>query len=118
VAGHFEGLVAEYSMNRMADVMPYVVGRRAAAPDGATALFQITGPSGLSMPIGVTGGRASRLDSKPDEPTVTLEMDSESFLRLCCGRVDPDEILKSDDVRIAGNIRLGEAIVRQMNYMP
>ena len=116
--GHFEGPVAEYSMNRMADVMPYVVGRRAAAPDGATVLFQIAGPSGLSMPIGVADGRASRLDSEPDEPTVTLGMDSEIFLRLCCGRVDPDEVLKSDDVKIAGNIRLGEAIVRQMNYMP
>jgi len=118
VAGHFEGPVAEYSMNRMADVMPYVVGRRASAPDGATARFQITGPSGLTMSIGVTDGRASRLESDPDEPTVTLGMGSETFLRLCCGRMSPDEVLKSDDLSIAGNLRLGEAIVRQMNYMP
>ena len=118
VAGNFEGPVAQNSMNRMAGVMPYVVGRKASAPDGTTALFQITGPSGLTMSIGVTGGRASRLDSTPDKPTVTLEMDSETFLRLCAGRVDPDDALKSDDVKIAGNLRLGEAIVGQMSFVP
>ena len=117
-AGHFEGLVAEYSMNRMADVMPYVVGRRASAPDGTAASFQITGLSGLTMSIGVTDGRASRLGSEPDEPTVTLVMESEVFLRLCCGRIDPEEALNAGAVKIAGNLRLGEAIVQQMNYMP
>lgn len=118
VPGHFEGPVAEYSMNRMADVMPYVVGRRAGAPDGTTVLFNIAGPSGLTMPIGVIDGRASRLDSEPDDPTVILAMDSPTFLRLCCGRVDPGEVLKSDGVKVTGNLELGETICRQMNYMP
>ena len=117
VSGNFEGPVAENSMNRMTGVIPFVVGRKASAPDGTTAVFQITGPSGLTLPIGVSDGRASRLDSAPDESTVTLEMTSETFLRLCAGRVDPDEALKSD-VKIAGNLRLGEAIVGQMTFVP
>lgn len=116
--GHFQGQAAEYSMNRMADVMPYIVGRRASAPDGSTVLFNITGPCGLTMLIGVTDGRASRLDSQPTQPTVTLNMDSTTFLRLCCGRADPGDALNSGGVEVAGDDSLGETIVRQMNYMP
>ncbi|HBD85311.1 MAG TPA: hypothetical protein DC056_14995 [Dehalococcoidia bacterium] len=58
------------------------------------------------------------MGSEPDEPTVTLVMESEVFLRLCCGRIDPEEALNAGAVKIAGNLRLGEAIVQQMNYMP
>jgi uncharacterized protein (TIGR03083 family) len=118
VPGHFDGPVAEYAMERMIEVMPFVVGRRAGAPDGASVVFRISAPFALDFTITVFDGRASRVPDEPEHPTVTLSMSSVNFLRLCAGRVDPDVALNAGLVRMSGFFGLGDAIVRQMSYIP
>lgn len=115
--GHMEGPVAQHSIERTALAMPYVVARRASAPDGATAVFRVTGAAGQTISVGVQERRGSRLEQEPTTPTVTLTMDSETFVCLGCGRWDPVEALAQGKVAIAGDKALGEAIVGGMNFM-
>jgi uncharacterized protein (TIGR03083 family) len=115
--GHLKGPVAEHAVGRLAMAMPFVVGKKAQAPNGTTVTFEITGPAGRTLPIGVEGGRAKALDASPATPAVRLTMNVETFNCLGCGRWAPDQVLQAGKVRIAGNRVLGETIVRQMNFM-
>ena len=115
--GGLDGPVAEHAMSRIVLAMPYVVGKKAAAPEGASVVFEVTGPTTLTLPIGVERGRARPLDAAPDSPTVRLRTDFETFACLACGRWDPEDVLASGGVAIEGDRALGETVVRQMNFM-
>lgn len=115
--GHLEGPVVEHSVGRIAMAMPFVVGKKAQTPDGSTVVFEVTGPAGCPLAIGVEGGRARPLAAPPATPTVCLTMDVETFNCLGCGRWDSEEVLRSGKVQIDGDRALGETIVRQMNFM-
>ena len=116
-SGHLEGPVAQHSIARAAQAMPFVVGKKAGAADGTTVVFDVTGPAGLSLAIGVDGSRANPLEVIPAEPDVHLSMDAETFACLGCGRWDPSDVLNSGKVTLSGDRTLGETIVRQMNFM-
>ena len=116
--GGMDSAAAAHALGRIIRAMPYVAARRAQAPDGATAVFDITGPAGRVMPIGVDGGRGRELPQAPDNPTVRITLDAETFGCLGCGRWDPDAALRAGKVAIEGDVSLGESIVRQMNIMP
>ena len=115
--GHLEGPVVVHSMDRMVRAMPFVVGKKAAASDGTTVVFEITGPAGRTLSIGVEGGRATFLDTPPASPNVRLTMDVETFTCLGNGRWEGSPALASNKVRIDGDRALGEAIVTRMNFM-
>jgi hypothetical protein len=97
--------------------MPYVVGKKAAAPDGATVVFELDGPLARSIPIGVEGGRARLLDHAPPSPTTRIATDTETFARLACGRLDPGEELAGGRVRVDGDDALGRRVVERMNFL-
>ena len=84
--GHLDGPVVVHSMNRMVRAMPFVVGKKAAASEGSTIVFEITGPAGRTVAISVQNGRANFLDSTPAAPDVRLTMDVETFTCLGNGR--------------------------------
>jgi uncharacterized protein (TIGR03083 family) len=115
--GHLAGPVAEHSVGRIALALPFVVGKKAQAPNGATVVFAVTGSAGRTLPIGMEGGRAKVLDTPPATPTVCLTMDVETLNCLGCGRWDPNTTLAAGKVHIVGDRALGETIVRQMNFM-
>ena len=115
--GGLDGPVAEHAMSRIVLALPYVVGKKAQTPDGSSVVFEVSGPTPLTLPIGVERGRARPLDATPDSPTVTLRTDFEAFACLACGRWDPEEVLESGGVAFEGDRALGEAVVRQMNFM-
>ncbi len=121
--GHYDSPAAAHALNRVIRAMPFVAARRAQAPDGATVALNISGPAGRVIAIGVAvtpdGSRRGReLDHAPDNPTVSISLDAETFGCIGCGRWDPDEALQSGKVSIVGDTTLGESIVRQMNIMP
>ncbi len=115
--GDMEGPVAEHAVGRCAMAMPFVVGRKAQAPDGATVVFEVTGGAGRTLAIGVNEKRGNVLDVTPSSPTVRVTMDVETFTCLGCGRWEPKQTLETGKVRIDGDQRLGETIVEQMNFM-
>jgi uncharacterized protein (TIGR03083 family) len=96
--------------------MPFVVGKKAAAPDGSTLVFSLTQPVPRAVGIEVVGGRA-RLCQPADAPDVRITMDSATFERLGSGRCDGDEAIRSGVVTIDGDLDLARRVVREMNYM-
>jgi uncharacterized protein (TIGR03083 family) len=116
--GHFAGPVAEHALELVARAMPGVVGRKVRPAPGTTVVFEVTGPLGRTLAIGMAGERATPLDQPPAVPSVRLTMDVETFVCLGCGRWAPGPVLASGTVQIAGDRALAERIVAQMNFMP
>jgi hypothetical protein len=101
----------------MLDVLPYVIGKKVGAPEGSTVVLTLSGPIATATAVGVTDGRARPLDPVPEIPTVSIALASDTYGRLACGRLDPDEAVVTGVVAIEGDIDLGGALVRQLNYM-
>jgi uncharacterized protein (TIGR03083 family) len=98
-------------------VMPMVVGKRAACPDGTVVRFAITGPPGdaRSFDIGVEGGRA-RPVADDAAPTIVLEMSSLDFARLCCGRASAQDVEAAGGISEQGDAVLGHQVLGAMNF--
>ncbi len=105
------------ALRRLTSGMGFVVGRQVGPPEGTTVVFDIEGPLARELAIGVEGKRANVLDGAPASPTVRLRMPAEHFVRLACGREDPEAVLDAGDVGVEGDAELGRKIVRSMNFM-
>jgi uncharacterized protein (TIGR03083 family) len=115
--GDLDTPVAEHALGMMAAAMPFVVAKKAGAPEGSVVVFSLTGPLGRDVVVGVVDGRGRLLDEVPDDPTARLTMGTETFARLGCGRVGADEVLASGDVTLGGDTELAHAVARAMNYL-
>jgi uncharacterized protein (TIGR03083 family) len=115
--GDYDSDAAAAAFERIVTPMGFVVGKKAAAPEGATVVFVIEGPIGRTVAIGVEGGRANPLAEAPAEPTVRLTMSTDTFVRLGCGRIDPSAALSGGDVVVAGDDDLGRRVVESMNFL-
>ena len=130
--GHREGAVAELALSRIASAMGFVVAKKAGAPEGAAVRFLLVGSPRRSLDVVVHEGRGRVGELGPlvlvhneeegaDEsaalPTVALEMETELFWRLGCGRVSGDAALGADLVAVRGDVELGRSVVRHMAFM-
>ena len=115
--GGWDGQGARASLDRVAAVMPMIVGKRVKPADGTTVVFDVIGPAARTVVIEMAGGRAQVLDAAPAVPTVRIRLSGESFLRLAAGRGDVEVILGSGAVEITGDAGLGFTIARSMNFL-
>jgi uncharacterized protein (TIGR03083 family) len=115
--GDLDSAAAAQALGMMVGVLPYIVGKKAGAPDGSTVVLVLTGPLPRTAAVEVVGGRARPLADVPEAARVTLTLASDSFARLACGRADPAGELVLGTVGIDGDVELGGEIVRQLNYM-
>lgn len=115
--GHREGPVAEHALDRLASGLPFVVGKKAAAPDGTTVVFEVLGPSARKVAVAVEGGRARPVEPVPELPTAILTLDQDVFTRLTCGRADPAAVLAAGEVTLSGDTDLARRVVEAMNFM-
>ena len=114
--GNLSGPVAEHSFQRMANVMPYVFGKKVNAPEGSSVRFKIHGPHSFDIGVKVVEKRAVLVPELP-QATIKLEMGSEAFLCLACGRWDPDTAIADGRVVIKGEEYFCVLIVQKINYM-
>jgi uncharacterized protein (TIGR03083 family) len=114
--GHLEGPAVALSVGRVTKAMPMIVGKRAGAPDGSSVVFVVSGPEGGVVPVVVTG-RAAVAEVAPDDPTVELRLDVETYAMLGMGRLDPAAALADGRVTIEGDQELGRAVVTSMGFM-
>ncbi len=116
--GGRNGVGEAITLDRCARSMPFVVGKRVTPPDGTSVLFAVTGVMGRRVNVAVDQGRASLAPAEPDhDPSVTLSMDQEAFWRLGFGRVDPERVLATGEVRIEGDVGLGHRVLEAMAFM-
>ncbi len=116
-AGNLESPAAQLAMGRVFDAMPFVVGKKAGAPDGSTVAFELSGPVARTLVVGVAGGRAKILDEVPDGADTRIVTDTETLARLGVGRVDPAAALGDGRVRLEGDQELGRRIVDGKNFL-
>ncbi len=108
--GHSDGPAADEAVGYFTRFLPYIVGKRAAAPDGSRVVFRIGGRDPVA--VEVAGGRG-RITDELRDPTVSLAIPVPSFAALVGGRSD---VL--DDIGIDGDRELGRRVLDSMNLMP
>ena len=113
--GHETGPSAERAVAQIVGALPYLVGKRAAAADGAAVTVALTGPVCRTLHV-VVDGRARLVDELDRPATTTVSLSSGLFVRLAGGRVDPAAHLV--EVGITGDIELGRRVVENLNFTP
>lgn len=114
--GDLDSGPAQLSFERCVRNMPYIVGKKAGAPEGASVVFEVSGPMTETIQVTVVDGRAERVDSPPVDAT-TITADTETFIALGCGRWTAGEVTDSGKVSIAGDVALGERVLQNMGFM-
>jgi len=114
--GHRHGPPAAMAVDRLAAALPYVVARKAAAPEGSRVRFEVGGAISRRIEVAVRSGRGVVV-SPMAEPTCTLRLDAEAFWRLTCGRVPAAAALAEGLVQLSGDQRLASAVLGAMAFM-
>lgn len=114
--GHWQGPVAENSLVRLIGAFPFVVGKRAGAPDGTVVSLRLTDQIERRVVVAVAGGRAKVVtgDTGPPAATASLELPAEAFACLVLGRWDPEPTLERSDVHLAGDTDLARRIISSL----
>jgi uncharacterized protein (TIGR03083 family) len=108
--GHTDGPAADEAVGYFSRFLPYVVGKRAAAPEGSKAVFRVGGRDPVA--IQVTGGRGTPA-ADPDGATVTMVIPVTTFAALVGGRGDVP-----GDAVITGDRELGRRVLDSMGLLP
>jgi uncharacterized protein (TIGR03083 family) len=111
--GHVEGEAARAAVRFFTGGLPFVVGKKAAAPDGSTVAFEVDDL--LAVTIEVVDGRAREVDAAAvDEPSVRLRLPVAQFAALVGGRSDADP----GAVTVEGDEELGRRVVANLGFLP
>lgn len=110
------GVGEEVVLNRFEAALPFVVGKRAKAPEGTRVRFNISGHSARSTDIVVADGRAKAADS-PGEPDVEITTPAPLFWRRCAGRISAESFLRASATDVRGDRQLAVAIADGLAIM-
>ncbi len=113
--GHLSGRGAEISLDEAHIALGYLVGKKAAAPQGARITIEVTGPTARTLHA-VIDGRARVVDELDGPATATVTADFATFMLLCCGRIDPSGPLGDGRVGLAGDAELAERVARNLAF--
>jgi uncharacterized protein (TIGR03083 family) len=111
--GGMDSPAAQHTADYLAEAFGFVLAKKAAAPAGTTAVLEVDGSPSLAFAVNEQG-RGERLAEAPDQPTVRLSMDRETFIVRAGGR----RAATPGSVRIEGDQALGERLVDVMATTP
>jgi hypothetical protein len=103
---------ARHTAEYLAESLGYVLGKKVGAPTGTSLVLDMTGSEPVAFEID-DNGRGRRVPV-PAEPTVTLHMDRESFIRLAGGRCQAEP----GRVSVTGDEALGEQVLASLATTP
>lgn len=115
--GHLQGPVIDVVLDRFRAALPVIIGKRAAAPEGATVVISVTGPQTFDLAY-LVEGRARAVDEVPEPPTVRVQLPFESFVALGGGRWDRERAIAAGGVTIEGDQALGTAVLDHFAFTP
>ena len=110
--GGLSGPVGDLSAGRIPKSLPYIIGKRAGAPDGSTVVIVV---DGVVHAVGVAG-RAALLDVVPTSPDVTIELDRRTFTRLAGGRWSGEHAREHGSITVSGDAALAAQILDNFGY--
>ena len=110
--GNLDGVAAKHTADYLAESLGYVLGKKVGAPAGTSLVLDMAGSAPFGFEIDASG-RGRRV-TPPPEPTVTLHMDRESFIRLAGGRCDAEP----GHVTVDGDQALGARVLASLATTP
>jgi uncharacterized protein (TIGR03083 family) len=110
--GNMNSVPARHTADYLAEGLGYVLGKKVGAPTGTSLVLEMAGSEPFAFEID-ENGRGQRV-LRPAEPTVTLRMDRESFIRLAGGRCQAEP----GRVTVAGDQALGEQLLASLATTP
>ena len=112
------GLASTMALDQVQSAMGFVVGKKAAAPEGSVVSFTLTGPPGdeRRFTLAMADGRATTV-AEDLAPTLTVTLSALDFMRLGCGRVTAAQVDAAGGLGVAGDAVLAQAVVNSMNFM-
>jgi uncharacterized protein (TIGR03083 family) len=111
--GGMDTAAARHTAEYLAESLGFVLGKRVGAPAGTSLVLEMEGSAPFVFEID-DNGRGQRLVEPPSEPTTTLRMDRESFIRLSGGRCAAEP----GKVSIDGDQELGQQVVDHLATTP
>jgi uncharacterized protein (TIGR03083 family) len=111
--GGMDTVPAKHTAEYLAESLGYVLVKKAGAPAGTTLVLDMAGSEPFAFVVN-DAGRGERLPRPPADPTVTLRMDRESFIRLAGGRCDAEP----GAITLDGDQELGARIVASLATTP
>jgi uncharacterized protein (TIGR03083 family) len=111
--GGMDTVPARHTAEYLAESLGYVLVKKVGAPAGTTLVLEMAGSRPFAFKVN-DAGRGERLPDAPTEPTVTLRMDRESFIRLAGGRCEAEP----GAVSVEGDQELGAAVVASLATTP
>ncbi len=117
-AASLDSPAGRWNVRRCSLPLAMVAAKRAEAPNGAVVQWRAHGPPFDHLwTVEVRDGRG-HVTNGVESPTVEIISDLVTFVRLGCGRVDPDAALAARIVTARGDIDLGRQVVRSMAFTP
>lgn len=111
--GGMDTAPARHSAEYLAEALGYVLVKKAGAPAGTTLVLHMAGSEPYAFVVN-EAGRGERLPEPPVDPTVTLRMDRESFIRLAGGRCAAEP----GAVTVEGDQGLGDRVLGSLATTP
>ena len=111
--GGMDTAPAKHTAEYLAESLGYVLGKKVGAPTGTSLVLDMEGSAPFAVAID-ENGRGQRLPQPPEEPTATLHMDRESFIRLAGGRCGAEP----GRVTVDGDQDLGARVLARLATTP
>lgn len=108
------GPTAAMALNEVHRSMGYIAGKKVGLEDGMSMTVNVTGGAERTIHVAVDG-RAGLVDALAD-PSFTLTADTETFIMLACGRVDPQERIDAGRVSWSGDAEWGDRAARSLRF--
>lgn len=115
--GHLTGPAAEHSVDHLGRMLPFIVAKRAAAPDGSVVTWTLTGPVERRFAAVVDAGRGSLHLHDDRAPTAAITSDTETFVCLVCGRWAAQRAHHEGRLTVAGDEALANRVLASAGVM-
>ncbi|MFJ6867682.1 maleylpyruvate isomerase family mycothiol-dependent enzyme [Streptomyces termitum] len=117
VPGNLDSPGAYVVRDLLLEALPKVVAKDAGAPANSAVVVDVTGPVEFLRTVRVDSEGRGTIDGAPSlGPAVTLATDWETYSRLACGRIRPDEA--EDRIKTEGDPELAAAILARFAVTP
>ncbi|HEY1825337.1 MAG TPA: maleylpyruvate isomerase family mycothiol-dependent enzyme [Acidimicrobiales bacterium] len=107
----------EIVLNRFEGSLPFVLGKRVAAPEGTVVRINLSGRLARSILLAVTDGRAQTLESSAQTPDLELTTPVALFWRRAAGRISAEAFLGASATDVRGDRDLARRLAESLVVM-
>jgi uncharacterized protein (TIGR03083 family) len=107
----------EIVVNRFESALPYVLAKRAKAPDGTVVRVNLSGRLARTVLLEVENGRATARESSDKVPNLELSTAVAIFWRRAAGRISAEAFLRASATEVRGDENLALAMAEGLAIM-